>query len=192
MVATRDLLPTMNRQMTILKLKRQPLFQQVCFICLCLRFQVMQMKYFGYFIKISFYPKTRCSWNSLIWSWIQWGSEIRTSLDFKWLKRGWAANCPDFEWDLNPETQPFEIRTNGSFSQKPFEIRTKKVRIFELSDFQMVGTIAKAKAGPFENQIQMVRFHMFPVFKWSDFRSPLYIHWLWSPVDASRSHTLFA
>ena len=32
---------------------------------------------------------------------IQWGSEIRTSLDFEWSNRGWVAKDPDFEWDLN-------------------------------------------------------------------------------------------
>ena len=31
---------------------------------------------------------------------VQWGSEIQTSLDFEWLKRGWIANGPDFEWNL--------------------------------------------------------------------------------------------
>ena len=31
---------------------------------------------------------------------IQWGFEIWTSLDFKWSKRGWIVNGPDFEWDL--------------------------------------------------------------------------------------------
>ena len=31
---------------------------------------------------------------------IQWGSETRTSLDFKWSKKGWVANGLDFEWDL--------------------------------------------------------------------------------------------
>ena len=31
---------------------------------------------------------------------IQWGSEIRTSLDFEWLKRGGVANGMDFKWDL--------------------------------------------------------------------------------------------
>ena len=31
---------------------------------------------------------------------IQWGSEIRTSLDFEWSKRGWVANGPDFELNL--------------------------------------------------------------------------------------------
>ena len=51
-------------------------------------------------------------------NWIQWGSEIRTSLDLKWSKRGWVAN---FEWDLkfrspiiwNPDKWP-------PFCQKPF------------------------------------------------------------------------
>ena len=31
---------------------------------------------------------------------IQWGSEIWTSLDFEWSKRGWVANGPDLERDL--------------------------------------------------------------------------------------------
>ena len=31
---------------------------------------------------------------------IQWGSEIWTSLDFEWSKRGWVANGPNFKWDL--------------------------------------------------------------------------------------------
>ena len=31
---------------------------------------------------------------------LQWGSEIRTSLEFEWSKRGWVSNVPDFEWDL--------------------------------------------------------------------------------------------
>ena len=30
------------------------------------------------------------------------GSEIFTSLDFEWSKKGCAANVPDFEWDLKP------------------------------------------------------------------------------------------
>ena len=40
---------------------------------------------------------------------VQWGSEIQTSLDFEWLKRGWVANGSDYEWDL--EAQSFEIWT---------------------------------------------------------------------------------
>ena len=31
---------------------------------------------------------------------IQWGFEIRTSLDFESSKRGWVAKGPDLEWDL--------------------------------------------------------------------------------------------
>ena len=42
---------------------------------------------------------------------IQWGSEIRTILDFEWSKRGWISNGFDFEWDL--KAQPFKICTNG-------------------------------------------------------------------------------
>ena len=75
---------------------------------------------------------------------IQWGSEIRLSLDFKWSKRGRVANGLDFEWDLksrsptiwNPDKLP-------PFFQKPFEIRTK------MSGYIIFGTIAKAL--PFEN-----------------------------------------
>ena len=29
---------------------------------------------------------------------VQWGSEIQTSLDFEWSKRGWVANGLDFVW----------------------------------------------------------------------------------------------
>ena len=31
---------------------------------------------------------------------VQWGSEIWTSLDCEWSKRGWVANGLNFEWDL--------------------------------------------------------------------------------------------
>ena len=31
-------------------------------------------------------------WSQMI---VQWRSEIRTSLDFEWSKRGWVANVPD-------------------------------------------------------------------------------------------------
>ena len=45
---------------------------------------------------------------------VQWRSEIWTSLDFKWSKRGWFANGPYFEWDL------IEIRRKWwPFCQKP-------------------------------------------------------------------------
>ena len=75
----------------------------------------------------------------------------------------------------NPEAQPFEIRTKGGhFVKKPRPD-------LEWFGFQVVGTksIAIAKARPFE--IQSSRR---PDFKWSDFRSSLYlqhfiIHTLW-------------
>ena len=65
---------------------------------------------------------------------IQWGSEIRTSLDFEWSKRGWVANGPEVY-------RPFEIRA----------IQTKTSR-FQMVRFWTVGTIviAIAKAQPFE------------------------------------------
>ena len=31
---------------------------------------------------------------------LQWGSEIQTSLDSEWSKRGWVANGPDLQHDL--------------------------------------------------------------------------------------------
>ena len=43
---------------------------------------------------------------------VQWGSKIQTSLDFKWAKRGRIANGPDFEWDLKTRSTTIEIGTN--------------------------------------------------------------------------------
>ena len=65
---------------------------------------------------------------------VQQGSEIQTSLEFDWVKRGWLANGPDFEWDLK----------SG-----------QKCPDFDWSSYQMVGTIAIAiaKAQPFENSL---------------------------------------
>ena len=37
---------------------------------------------------------------------IQWGSEIRTSLDFEWLKRGWVAMVRILNGIWNLEAQP--------------------------------------------------------------------------------------
>ena len=44
---------------------------------------------------------------------VKWGSEIWTSLDFKWSKRGWVQMVWISNGILNPEAQPFEISTNG-------------------------------------------------------------------------------
>ena len=78
-------------------------------------------------------------------SYIQWGSEIRPSLDFVWSKRSWLLMVRISNGIWNPEAQPFEIWTNGSHFVKPFEIQTK------MSEFRMIGTvvIAMAKARTF-------------------------------------------
>ena len=41
---------------------------------------------------------------------VQRGSEIQTSLDLEWSKRGWVANGFDFELYLKFGSHPFEIR----------------------------------------------------------------------------------
>ena len=35
-----------------------------------------------------------------LYGYVEWGSEIQTSLNFEWSKIGWFANSWDFEWDL--------------------------------------------------------------------------------------------
>ena len=74
------------------------------------------------------------------------GSEIQTSLDFKWLRRGWVTNGPDFEWDLKSK-RPSILNPDKC---QPF---CKKHPDFERSGFRIVGAkaIAMAKAVPFEN-----------------------------------------
>ena len=72
----------------------------------------------------------------------------------------------------NPEAQPFEIRTNGRHFVKN-HLKSGQKR----PDFEWL--IAKAR--PFENRtiwnptFKKSGFQMFPDFKWSDFRSPLYL-----------------
>ena len=61
------------------------------------------------------------------------GSVIQTSLDFKWLKRGWVANGI-----YNPEAQPFEIWTIGHNFVKNYLKSGQKSPDFEWSGFQMV------------------------------------------------------
>ena len=58
-------------------------------------------------------------------------SEIGTSLDFKWLKRGWVANGLVFEWDLKYGSPTiWNLDWWPPFCQKPFEIRTKLSRFW--------------------------------------------------------------
>ena len=60
------------------------------------------------------------------------GSEIWTSLDFKWSKRGWVAYGLNFEWDLKSRCPTiWNLDKWAPFCQKPFEIWTKT------SGFQM-------------------------------------------------------
>ena len=132
--------------------------------------------------------------------WIQWGSEIRPSLDYQWSYRGWVANGLNFEWDLGhiiwsfPESSKSRSPTIWnpdkwpSFFQKPFEIRTKMsgfwvVRFLSGWDYNY----SHAKARPLKNwtiwnpTFKISRFQIVPDFKWWDFRSPLYsirVHFL--------------
>ena len=69
----------------------------------------------------------------------------------------------------------------GSEIWKPNHLKSgHKCLVFKWSSFQMVGTIAIAKAQPFENRtiwnltFKKSWFQMFPDLKWLDFRSPLY------------------
>ena len=55
---------------------------------------------------------------------LQWGSEIRTSRDFKWSKKGWVANCLDFEWELKSGGPTiWNMEKRPPFCQKPFEMQ---------------------------------------------------------------------
>ena len=113
-------------------------------------------------------PRTGC---------IQWGSEYRP-----------------FEYRKHLNTQPFEVsisngwvlKSMGYVLNRPFKTiwnLDKNVRILNGPVFWIVGTkaIAIAKALPFENltiwnpTFKKSGFQMFPNFKWSDFRSPLYL-----------------
>ena len=57
-------------------------------------------------------------------------------------KRGWVANGPDFEWDLE------SVQITAILSLTILNL--EKSPVFECSGFGMVVTIAKAR--PFENQ----------------------------------------
>ena len=119
-----------------------------------------------------------------IWSllaYIEWGSEIPTSLDFEWSKRGWVANGPDLNGIWNLEAQLFEIWTNGCHFFKTIWNLDKNVRI--LNGWTIA--IARALPQPFE-----IRPSKTPDFKWSDLRFPLYYcskHTLCSPEEVHGS-----
>ena len=50
--------------------------------------------------------------------WIQWGSEIWTSLDLKWSKKDGLQMVRIWNGISNREAQPFEIQTNGNYFVK--------------------------------------------------------------------------
>ena len=83
----------------------------------------------------------------------------------------------------NPLAQPFEIWTSGRHFVNNHLKYGQKYPNLEWSSFRMVGTIAiaQAKARPFENPTIWNRTfnksgcQMFQDFKWSNFRSPLYL-----------------
>ena len=84
-------------------------------------------------------------------TWIQWESEIWTSLDFIWSKKEFGLQMV---WDLKSGSlNIWNLNKWQPFCQKPFEILTK-ISECQMVGFWMVGTIAvaKAKAQPFENQ----------------------------------------
>ena len=70
---------------------------------------------------------------------IQWGSEIWTSLDFRWSKRSWVENGWDFKWDQEPNHLK-SVKVAAILSNI-LKYRHKRLD-FEWSGFQMVGTIA--------------------------------------------------
>ena len=73
-----------------------------------------------------------------------------------WIFNGQKEVGLKIVWILNgfctPEAQPFELRTNGHHFVKHHLKSGQKCPDFEWSSFQMVGTIAIAKAWPFANQ----------------------------------------
>ena len=117
--------------------------------------------------------------------WVHQGFQRFFSRDLKsvliWILNGQKEVVLHMFWILNgiwnSEAQPFDPDKWAPFCQKPFEI------LLKMSSFQMFGTmaVAIAKAQPFENwttwnlTFKKSRYQMFP-FKWSDFRSPLYLN----------------
>ena len=100
---------------------------------------------------------------------------------FEWSKRGWFANGLDFKWDLKSGS-PTIWNPDKSLERRTLNcaVDSNMCGFWMVDGFQMVGTIAIAKALPFENwniwnlSFKMSWFKMFMDFRWSDFRYPLY------------------
>ena len=99
---------------------------------------------------------------------IQWGSEICTSLYFEWSKRGWGENGPDFEWNLKSWSPTiWNPDKNGQILNGP---------VFKWYELKQSLKPDHLKTGPFEIwPSKSLDFKMFSDFKWSDFKSPLYL-----------------
>ena len=84
------------------------------------------------------------------WTLLQWGSENQTSYVFEWSKRGWMPNGPVFKCHLNTG-QPDHLIT-GQMDAILFLMywSSKNFKKFSIQ--------------------------LFPVFEWSESRSPLYLH----------------
>ena len=101
-------------------------------------------------------------WRTLFYNWqlyIQWRSEIQTSLDFDWSKRGWVVNSPDFVWDLKYR------QITAILSKKNIWNLDKKFWILNGWDYSYSQSSSSTIWNPTFKT---------PDFKWSDFRSPLY------------------
>ena len=80
---------------------------------------------------------------------------------------------------LNPKAQLFKIQTNGCHYAKNHLKSGQKCLDFEWSGFQMVGTIAKAKAWLFKNRTIWNPTFKNPVFQmFPDFRSPTVLNFI--------------
>ena len=83
--------------------------------------------------------------------WIQWRSEIQTSLNFKWWKQVGLQMVRISNGIWNREAQPLEIRTNGCHFVKNY-LKSGKSLVLNGLVFEWLGqAINIAEAGPFEN-----------------------------------------
>ena len=94
---------------------------------------------------------------------IQWGSEYQTSSVFKWSKRGWMPNGPVFKCHWIPDSPIIWILDKWTPYNRPWWPRGLK-HINLPCEYQTIWNPNFKKIG----------IQMFPVFKWSVFRSSLY------------------
>ena len=66
---------------------------------LCHFFEDVKIGSFKDVLEVVLRPANKNNLNFTKWSYIQWGSEIRTCLDFEWSKQVQFANGPVLKWD---------------------------------------------------------------------------------------------